>query len=246
MLNNTIVIGLVGGVAAVSLWLAYGPASEPVTDAPEAPASEARAVHIEATPARKPVTPSAMDSFWRLREPTDHTIGNEPQHVAAASDPGVKEDESERQATAFDVEPIEVPSAGEDVDYTSVGDEGTIDGQPSRDEMASNLEARFLAEAYDTRWARETEGELLQLFGDAELEGSQLTEAACRTTLCLIDVTHVDSVAEERFIAAFATSTQFVSNDETGFYYRSVDYNGEPRTVFFWARKGHQLDDAAF
>lgn len=245
MMNNKILIGLAGGVAAVSLWLAYGPASEPGTDAPKAPAAEAPAVHIEATPARKPVTrqESAVDACWPLPEPTDHTTGNEPQHVAAASDPLVTEDESERQSTAFDVEPIEVPRAGEDIDYTSVGDEGTIDG---RDEMASNLEARFLAEAYDTSWARETEAELLQLLANAGLEGSQLTEAACRTTLCLIDVTHVDSVAEERFIAAFATSAQFVSNDQTGFYYRSVDYDGEPRTVFFWARKGHQLGDASF
>ena len=56
-----------------------------------------------------------------------------------------------------------------------------------------------------------------------------------------IDVSHADSEAELRFLAAFAASGKFVNDDKSGFYHHVKDPNGGSRTVFFYARKGHQL-----
>lgn len=154
------------------------------------------------------------------------------------------DDGIDKKDIAFDVAPILEPSPGEIVNYNSINSSGeTIDGLPSRNQIASNLDARFFAEAYESGWASETEAELGRLFVETDIEGSQLMEAACRTTLCRIDVTHADSEAEERFIATFANNARFISNDRTGFYHRSVDYNGIPNTLFFWARQGHILHD---
>jgi hypothetical protein len=113
--------------------------------------------------------------------------------------------------------------------------------QDSRENLVATLEQQFSDEPYDNVWSSATEQELMNSFYEAKLEGTQLSEAKCRTTFCRIDVNHADPEAEQRFLAAFAASGKFVNDDKGGFYHHVKDPNGGTRTVFFYARKGHQL-----
>lgn len=113
--------------------------------------------------------------------------------------------------------------------------------QDSRETLVTTLEQKFSDEPYDNLWSSVTEQELMNTFYEANIEGNQLSEAKCRTTFCRIDVSHTDSEAEVRFLAAFAASGKFVNDDKRGFYHHLKDPNGGTRTVFFYARKGHQL-----
>lgn len=113
--------------------------------------------------------------------------------------------------------------------------------QDAREVLMTTLEQKFSDEPYDKVWSSVTEQELMNTFYEAKIEGTQLSEAKCRTTFCRIDVSHADSVAEQRFLAAFATSGKFVNDDKRGFYHQVKDPNGGTRTLFFYARKGHQL-----
>ncbi|MEN8131908.1 MAG: hypothetical protein ABFS45_17350 [Pseudomonadota bacterium] len=190
------------------------------------------------------VTAPPIVGSWTLPSFDDRIPDSEVENQSRLELKIEPNDEIDEQIAAFDVAPILEPSPGEIVNYNSINSsDEIINGQPSRDQIASNLDIRFFAEAYEGGWASETEAELNQLFAETGLEGSQLMEAACRTTLCRIDVTHADSEAEERFIATFANNARFVNNDQTGFYHRRVDYNGIPQTLFFWARQGHILHD---
>jgi len=112
---------------------------------------------------------------------------------------------------------------------------------PKQNALVDSLQEKFNAELYDEVWAAETEQKLLNLFIKSEAIGNQLEGAACRSTFCRIDVSHMNAEAEQNFIASFATSGQFVDDGERGFYYREADNNGSIRTVFYYARKGHQL-----
>jgi hypothetical protein len=111
----------------------------------------------------------------------------------------------------------------------------------SRETLVTTLEQKFSDEPYDNHWSSVTEQELMNTFYEANIEGNQLSEAKCRTTFCRIDIIHANSEAEVRFLAAFAASGQFINDDKHGFYHHVKDPSGGTRTVFFYARKGHQL-----
>ena len=158
---------------------------------------------------------------------------------------------------------VDVNAAGGDADTGGIDPSVTPPSPPPEDDVADDyfdnpypmanedqsghetiiaaLNAQLDAEPYDSDWASATEQALWKAFYDANPEGSQLDEAVCRSTFCRIGVNHADVRAEQRFLAAFAASGQFTNDDKQGLYQRVVDHNGATRTVFFYARKGHEL-----
>lgn len=141
----------------------------------------------------------------------------------------------------YDVLPIQEPEYGVSVDFGALEGRDFDDAPTAEQRHVALLDEVFNSEPYDSQWAAATESTLMHSFAEARLEGSQLTAASCRSTLCRIDVVHADKAAEGRFLAGFASTGEFVSDQARGFYTSSVDYNGMPRTVFFWARAGHEL-----
>lgn len=239
MSTGKIFAGIVCGVVAALFWLTYVSEWESATISPE----PADGVQQETSPDRVILqTESSTDVLWPVpsrREPSNGPVQSVDTEMTSG-----EIDQTLREDVSPDVAPIEEPAMGEEMKYSfDDSEEGTVDGQASPNQVAANLDARFAAEAYDSGWAGKTEAKLNQLFVGDRLEGNQLAAAVCRTSLCRIEVTHSDQGAEQRFLAEFSSSGQFVSDDTSGFYHRRVDYNGIAHTVFFWARVGHQLTE---
>lgn len=106
---------------------------------------------------------------------------------------------------------------------------------------ASPIEVGFASESYDTQWAPATEQKLQSIFTQKNLNDSYLNQASCKSTLCKIEVSHVNAEAERRFLAAFASSGAFIPDGEQGYYEKVVDENGNAKTVFYYAREGYTL-----
>ena len=237
MNNGAIAIGTAVGALVLGAWMIL-----PTTEQEEQPHAESTVVSAAAQPELDAIpqalipteeTASGIVALNREtvtpdRESVDVTNASEQDPSAGVVDPSVT--------------PPSPPTEGNvsddyvDNSYTVVNED-----QSSRDTIAASLKAQLDAEPYDSDWASATEQALLNLFYDASPEGSQLDQAECRSTFCRIDVNHVDAQAEQRFLAAFAASGQFTNDDKQGFYQRVVDHNGATRSVFFYARKGHEL-----
>ncbi len=113
--------------------------------------------------------------------------------------------------------------------------------QDKHENRVAVLQAQLQSEAYDSTWASTQEQELVNQFYELSPEGNLLSDAICRSTFCRIDITHINAEAELQFLAEFATKKAFINDEKQGFYQRMEDENGSARTVFFFARKGHQL-----
>lgn len=111
---------------------------------------------------------------------------------------------------------------------------------PSLPAQAS-LDDYFYSESGDPAWANRTENQLIHAFDRLNLENSFLLNAECRSTFCRIEVYHEDNAAEQSFIKAFAQNDRFDKDDKFSFYRSFEDSDGNLRTLFFYARKGHYL-----
>lgn len=241
MSTGKIFAGILCGIVAALFWLAYVSEWESATIS----SIPADGVQQETSPNRVMLrTESSTDALWPV--PSRRESSNGPVQRVDMEMTSGEIDQTFREDVSPDVAPIEEPAMGEEMKYSfDDSEEGAADTQASANQVAAHLDARFVAEAYDSGWAGKTEAKLNQLFVGDMLEGNQLAAAVCRTSLCRIEVTHSDHGAEQRFLAEFSSSGQFVSDDTSGFYHRSIDYNGIAHTVFFWAREGHQLTDGA-
>lgn len=105
----------------------------------------------------------------------------------------------------------------------------------------ASLDDYFYSEAGDPAWASRTENQLIRAFDRLNLEDSFLLNAECRSTFCRIEVYHEDHAAEHSFIKAFTQTDRFVRDDKFSFYRSFKDGDGNRRTLFFYARKGHYL-----
>ena len=100
-------------------------------------------------------------------------------------------------------------------------------------------------ESYDAAWAESLENQLNNIFSEQpQLEGNELFEVSCRTTLCRIEIGHHDENAESELISTIAKNNDLMNNIEDFIAYRnsSDDSSSEiPHSVFFIARKGYKL-----
>jgi hypothetical protein len=98
----------------------------------------------------------------------------------------------------------------------------------------------FEGEARDAAWAAPAEARLRVAYDSAHPEGTTLLEAACRSTLCRVDVVHVDAAAQERFVAALAPAGLFANDGASGLAVHKVEGRGV-RSTYFIAREGVDL-----
>lgn len=232
MKNYTVAAGTTVGIIALTAWVFLSPTTEP-------------GEHLANSSGKHTSAPSNFDTTLLSRAIPDKSTasigpGQVTTEITSTPDQNVYGD-------AVDLVDASVPTPDLPTDYRFIDD--SVDNtqmvvdedQPGRTSMMVSLQEQFLTEPYDSDWANMAEQKLMTRFFEASPEGSQLSEAACRTTFCRIDVSHSDPEAEQRFLAAFAASGEFINDEKQGFYSREVDYNGAIRTMFFYARKGHEL-----
>jgi hypothetical protein len=107
-----------------------------------------------------------------------------------------------------------------------------------RQQLLSLLQAQFLRQAEDPSWSRQTEASLSQVVTGAAFDGSRLLTAACRTTVCQVEIGHESETAQEGFIKHFPFALPF---DTEVFYQQIEDAAGTPYTVMYLARAGQRL-----
>ncbi|MES2887319.1 MAG: hypothetical protein V4739_04830 [Pseudomonadota bacterium] len=116
---------------------------------------------------------------------------------------------------------------------------------PATPPSAEPLDKTFQAEAIDQAWATPLETRLRNGFDATSPVGSRLIEASCRTTLCRVEVTHTDTAAQDRFVAAMAPLGLFSNNGITGLAFHQGDDKSGLRSVYFIARPGQDLSALA-
>lgn len=230
VLINVFVSGLVGAL----FWVAYGPLSDvrvkeesvalASQDASSLPASTEREFMTDSSAFSEVLTTSEEGSkrvdgdaqtgrsrFVKAREPQVDAI--DPLDVLPIVE-SIMFDDAADIREAMIAEPIAVPPA------------------------IVSLDRQYFSEEHDPHWAGAKEARLSQLFVESRVLGSQLNSAGCRTTLCRIEISHIDPRAERRFIAEFVRLGEFANDEQTGFYYRAVDSNGAVSSIYYLAREG--------
>ena len=114
--------------------------------------------------------------------------------------------------------------------------------------LASELEQHLADEPYDSEWAESIEDQMANVITEElQLEGNELVEATCRSTLCRIEIGHESQLAESKFLLAIASHDDLINSIEDVVTYRVAaedSGDGIAHSVFFIARKGHQLPTA--
>lgn len=238
-MKSILVIVFIGGLLGPLVWMTYGPSSDPrpieesVTLGPpdEAIMLPSNERHLGArsdvfSRDLKPRDVESSEAAWTRGIDNDSAGG--PTFVAAHE---VHVDATD----SLDVLPIV-----ESIMFNDVADirEATIAERMAPPPEVVSLDRQYFAEEHDSQWASAKEAYLSQLFVESRVLGTQLNSAGCRTTLCRVEVSHIDPRAERRFIAAFVGHGEFAHDERTGYYYRAVDSNGVVSSVYYLARDG--------
>ncbi len=104
-------------------------------------------------------------------------------------------------------------------------------------QVTEQLEQRLGREARDSRWASQVETELVRSFSGDTFSGSRVSRVTCQSTLCRAEITHDSGDSQETFV----DNLPFVLEGKTGFFRKSDDPGGEPKTLVFVAREGAPL-----
>jgi hypothetical protein len=111
---------------------------------------------------------------------------------------------------------------------------------PAPDTQTALLAKAFAAEPVDAAWAAPLEARLRAAFDKAHPAGTELNGLACRSSLCRVEVAHVDATAQWRFAAAMGPLGLFSNDGRRG----AVAHGGEGdalTSVYFIAREGQEL-----
>lgn len=164
-----------------------------------------------------------QEDLARIKRQLDELAGGPESRVNAKVKAAEAEDSSEalESKSLGELEQAEAAERQRLTQYTAVLD-GKLDG-----------------ESYDNRWAEQIESSLTRAFNGNDRAGTQLLSAACRSTLCRIEVAHENPKAESQFLARIGTLQAF--GNTRAFYQRVAGQNGGSVTVFYAAREGHQL-----
>ncbi len=114
---------------------------------------------------------------------------------------------------------------------------------PTNTVTADSLNKRFQSEVTDLKWATPEQTRLRNSYDTVSPAGSMLLDLGCRSTLCRIEVSHVDGIAQERFVAALAPLGLFSNDGISGMVFHQGS-KAELRSVYFIAREGHDLSVA--
>jgi hypothetical protein len=98
----------------------------------------------------------------------------------------------------------------------------------------------FDAETIDTKWATAKEARLRVAYDTVHPEGTTLLEAACRSTMCRVEVLHNDAAAQERFVAALAPAGLFSNDGSSGAMVQRAEGRAL-RSTYFIGREGADL-----
>lgn len=90
-------------------------------------------------------------------------------------------------------------------------------------------------ESIDVEWAPEAEDTLQSSVGASQLEGLQVHELECRSTLCRVELGFPTSVDANEVIGELSVAPGF---DMQGMADLEFEYDGTPRLYIFLAREG--------
>lgn len=111
---------------------------------------------------------------------------------------------------------------------------------PSDEAVAEGLDKLFQSEGVDAQWAPAAQARLRGSYDSASPAGSMLVEAACRSSLCRVEVTHSDEAAQARFVAVLAPRGLFANDGVSGVAVHQAQGKGL-RSVYYIAREGKDL-----
>ncbi len=153
---------------------------------------------------------------------------------------GGPESRMERRVNA-EVKAAEAEDSSEALESKSLGElvEAEAAERQRLTQYTAVLDGKLDGEPYDNRWAEQIESSLTRAFNGNDWAGNQLLSAACRSTLCRIEVAHKNPKAEGQFLARIGTLQAFANT--RAFYQRVAGQNGGSVTVFYAAREGHEL-----
>lgn len=197
-------------------------------------------------------SPSAEDFYGEDGEPVatatqDYTMAEElamPEVTSTDADV-IAADASltgnHLDTATLDQDPGSDPAANQAIPPAAVIEDRYNDAtEPADDELIQV----FGEQAYDERWAPDTEARINDAFESAELETSQLLEASCKSTLCRIEVSHANAEAERQFLSRFSQQPLLQGGGVAGSYQKIVDESGEIRSVFYIARQDEGPSEA--
>lgn len=107
-------------------------------------------------------------------------------------------------------------------------------------QTAEQLETRFNQENQDTDWSKTVEESIINKYNDTLVDGNDLVEARCHSTLCRVEMSHLDQEAQS-FFWANVSAIEGLSTEQI--YIQSVDNQEEGlKTVIFVSRDGYKID----
>ncbi|MBI4509826.1 MAG: hypothetical protein HY698_09315 [Deltaproteobacteria bacterium] len=111
--------------------------------------------------------------------------------------------------------------------------------QEKVEEVALRLDDRIATEPADPKWNAEVRQEIALALRSEKLLRSKLVSADCQATLCRVSLSHASEEAREDFLDVLPTTRPF----STEGFVRTMDRDGSPSTVVYFARQGHPLND---
>lgn len=123
-------------------------------------------------------------------------------------------------------------------DTTSKVDEDVIASK--RDfvqERITTLEAELASQAADPRWSSEAVEHIKNIFSNESLYGNTLANVVCVTTLCRLDVIHIDQDKYDHFMDEIFSSLEWQSN----VFSHTLNKDGSFNTVLYISREGYSL-----
>jgi hypothetical protein len=123
---------------------------------------------------------------------------------------------------------VEQTPDDDDDDYAQVA-------PPANEQPAQHmavLEHEFASEPADLTWSRNTEQNIQQAFAKPDLQGSTLVSAACRSTLCRVQVAHENGDVADSFVRKMVTMAPFNTRGEI----HNIGSDDAPEMVVFVQR----------
>lgn len=113
---------------------------------------------------------------------------------------------------------------------------------PSDDELLAarreHLDQELAMQPADEEWSLAAAEQIATAVGEAMLEGSQLLQAECRTTLCRAEVVHESKADLDLFMERFHAALSWQTNSRN----HTTNYqDGRVETVVYLAREGYSL-----
>lgn len=133
---------------------------------------------------------------------------------------------------------VEFDESGDAIPPVSLQD--YIDTEGSAQAVAEFIDASFSEQMIDSNWSVETEQALESAVANRpEIEGTSLISTQCRSSLCRVEVDHLDEFALARFEVWFP----HLVNEQHPEVVMSTQYigDGQSTTTIFVSRSGYEL-----